>query len=97
MSISAVREGQSLRIDVEDNGCGMDEGRRRELERFMSETITNRNVYPKRGAHIGLKNVFSRLELTYHEDFRMSIDSEKGAGTRITIVTPIRTAEAAGV
>jgi len=94
LSISAAREGESLRIDVEDNGAGMDEARLRELEQFMSETIANRNVHPKRGAHIGLKNVFSRLELTYHENFRMSIDSEKGAGTRITIIMPIRTMEA---
>ena len=38
---------------------------------------------------IGSKNVDDRIKLTFGEEFGQSIESEIGAGTRVTIEMPV--------
>jgi sensor histidine kinase YesM len=92
LSMSARLEKDSLCLVIHDNGVGMDEAQQEDLNVFMREAVSNRHLHPKRGERIGLKNVFMRLLLTHGEDFSMRIDTETGKGTRVTILTPIRTA-----
>lgn len=71
-----------LMIDVDDNGCGMDEvtlGRlRRNIEvRDMS-----------RSKSIGLYNINQRMKLHYGDGYRIHIYSEPGRGTRIRLIIP---------
>ena len=71
-----------LLIDVDDNGCGMDEvtlGRlRRNIEvRDMS-----------RSKSIGLYNINQRMKLHYGDGYRIHIYSEPGRGTRIRLIIP---------
>lgn len=70
-------------IDVDDNGCGMDEvtlGRlRRDIEvRDMS-----------RSKSIGLYNINQRMKLHYGDGYRIHIYSEPGQGTRIRMIIPM--------
>ncbi len=76
-------EKRLLMIDVDDNGCGMDEvtlGRlRRDIElRDMS-----------RSKSIGLYNINQRMKLHYGDGYRIHIYSEPGQGTRIRMIIPM--------
>ncbi len=76
-------EKRLLMIDVDDNGCGMDEvtlGRlRRDIEvRDMS-----------RSKSIGLYNINQRMKLHYGDGYRIHIYSEPGKGTRIRMIIPV--------
>ncbi|GIQ66749.1 hypothetical protein PACILC2_53170 [Paenibacillus cisolokensis] len=83
--ISAVlTEDGMLRIDVEDNGDGMDEARRQAVLAAMEDA-------EDRGEQrIGLRNIHQRLRLTYGEAYRYDMDSEPGRGTRIRLELPAR-------
>lgn len=75
-------ERKLLMIDVDDNGCGMDEvtlGRlRKDIEvRDMS-----------RSKSIGLYNINQRMKLHYGDGYRIHIYSEPGQGTRIRLIIP---------
>lgn len=78
-----MEEKRLLMIDVDDNGCGMDEvtlGRlRRDIEvRDMS-----------RSKSIGLYNINQRMKLHYGDGYRIHIYSEPGQGTRIRMIIPM--------
>ena len=81
-------EDQTLRIEVEDNGVGIDPDTLRRLRSLMQRAVDERHVYSKRNGRIGLSNVFARLALTHGDSFRMTFDDIGGAGTRITIAVP---------
>lgn len=78
-----IDDRRLLIIDVDDNGCGMDEetlGRlRRDIEvRDMS-----------RSKSIGLYNINQRMKLHYGDAYRIHIYSEPGQGTRIRLILPM--------
>lgn len=78
-----IDDRRLLIIDVDDNGCGMDEetlGRlRRDIEvRDMS-----------RSKSIGLYNINQRMKLHYGDAYRIHIYSESGQGTRIRLILPM--------
>ncbi|BDF69427.1 sensor histidine kinase [Oscillospiraceae bacterium] len=84
LAISSRLEGEHLFVEIYDNGCGIQP----ELaERLLSE---------KRGSaldceekiHIGLSNVHNRLRYYYGAQYGITIDSEPGAYTRITLHYP---------
>ncbi len=76
ISISIIREGETLRIMVEDTGEGMSE---EHLKRIREET-------EKRGTGlgIGLGNIHRRIA-AYYEKGSISIESREGVGTVIQI------------
>lgn len=65
---------------VEDNGCGMEEERVRQLLDSLEKRLD--------GKGIGLANIYQRLHLFYGEDVVFEIRSTPGAGTRVMIVVP---------
>ncbi|MGG4033260.1 sensor histidine kinase [Paenibacillus cisolokensis] len=81
---AALTEDGMLRIDVEDNGDGMDEARRQAVLAAMEDA-------EDRGEQrIGLRNIHQRLRLTYGEAYRYDMVSEPGRGTRIRLELPAR-------
>jgi two-component system LytT family sensor kinase len=62
-----------LQIAVEDDGVGIPEAK---LERLLGQ------------GGIGVSNVHERLKVLFGPDYRMSIDSRPGAGTRVEIEVP---------
>jgi len=82
--VSGRQEGDILRLTVTDNGVGMEEEElkllRKELERPCNET--------EKG--FGLANVNERIRMYFGAEYGMQIQSEKGVGTRVEIVIPIR-------
>lgn len=78
--ISAGRDGDFLSIEIEDDGIGMD-----------TQTlclVTARMEGEEIGDSIGLANVHQRLRLIYGSGYGITIASEKGAGTCVTVRLP---------
>jgi two-component system, LytTR family, sensor kinase len=67
-------EGDCIRIEVADDGVGMNAGPRAELHRD--------------GAGIGMKNVQERLEVLYGNRARFNVVSNPGRGTSVSIEIP---------
>lgn len=84
IKISVARSEDCVRIQVSDDGVGMDEQRLHMIrERICQEELEDRRS-------IGLNNVNRRLVMLYGERFRMKIDSRAGEGCSITFEIPYR-------
>ena len=77
VTLRARRADGRLSIEVEDDGVGMPESAPEE---------------PPRGAGIGVSNVRERLEVLYSQNYAMTIESQPGQGTRVSINIPDDTA-----
>lgn len=74
---------QLLMIDVDDNGCGMDEETLGKLRRDIEVRDMSRS------RSIGLYNINQRMKLHYGDGYRIHIYSEPGQGTRIRLNIPV--------
>jgi two-component system sensor histidine kinase YesM len=86
VSITASREGDRLRLSVEDDGAGMDTKRLAELTQLLSN-VTDSHRSSALG--IGLLNVKERLYLVYQDNVSFDLSSTLGQGTTITLTFPI--------
>lgn len=78
VSIKKLEKGYELR--VQDNGVGMTQKQVNELLAFMDNLETTDR------AHVGIKNVNSRLKLVFGDAATMKIKSAPGEGTTVMIV-----------
>ena len=78
LKVWAVRQGEELLIQVEDDGIGMEEDA---LKALLKKE--------KRGPGIGLFNVHRRLQLAYGESYGLKVWSAPGKGTRVEMQIPI--------
>jgi PAS domain S-box-containing protein len=77
------REGDFVRIEIEDNGPGMDEKTRK---RVFEPFYTTKPV----GVGTGLGLSVSYFIITRNHDGQFRVESEKGRGTRFIIRLPVR-------
>lgn len=82
ITVIARRQGDAISIEVEDNGVGMTKER---IAEVMDETDTSGK--PDR-PHIGVRNIHERIRLYFGEPWGLTIESEPGEGTKITIRVP---------
>ena len=82
--------GVALRIAVADTGVGIDEDRLRAVSRAL-ETAESHDGNPSYGSGVGLRNVHRRIRLSYGEPYGVSLVSDKGKGTTVTVLLPART------
>jgi len=78
----------SLRVEVEDNGKGMEPG---PLADLRSRLIRAGNA-DGAGGPIGLANVYMRLRLYYGEEAGISVDASSRGGFKATLRIPLRSA-----
>ncbi|MCX7678012.1 MAG: PAS domain S-box protein [Spirochaetes bacterium] len=83
ISIRLCRENEFLRIDIEDNGPGIDEHNRK---RVFEPFFTTKEV----GVGTGLGLSVSYFIITNNHGGTMSVDSTVGKGTTFTIQLPIQ-------
>lgn len=83
IGVSLTREGDSVRVTVEDDGVGMGE----EKLRALKNDIFDREIEALE--HIGMRNVHSRLMLLLGAG--LNIESAFGSGTRIWFELPYKT------
>ncbi|MFC3343390.1 cache domain-containing sensor histidine kinase [Paenibacillus abyssi] len=88
--ISAEEQDGNLVIRVEDDGKGMSEEQLKLLRRKLADSITEDEVNEEKDSSgYGIMNVQARINLTFGDPYGLSIESELGQGTTVTIVHPI--------
>ena len=83
LTVHVSREMGVIIVTVEDDGVGMDY-----YELGKLRYAINSGEAAEKG-HIGVSNVNQRLKLQYGEQYGITVDSKKNAGTKITIRMPL--------
>ncbi|MDI4646671.1 cache domain-containing sensor histidine kinase [Cohnella hashimotonis] len=93
--ISGSRSGGRLRIEVRDDGAGMPPERVADLTRKLDAPDAGSDAESADRLHtnVGLRNIHRRIKLIYGESYGISIDSERGAWTKVTVEWPIAAEE----
>ncbi|MFQ9643747.1 sensor histidine kinase [Hungatella effluvii] len=87
---SVVSEG-ALLITVSDDGVGLDE---KELAR-MTAQFGEREY--QSGRSIGILNVLNRIKINFGKEYGLTVESEPGIGTSVTMRLPVVLKEMQGV
>lgn len=87
ISIGIRKKGDRVRIDISDDGPGMDEETLSYLRQLWEDAGSE---YHKETRSIGLYNVFRRLALTYYGEVSLEIISSIGKGTEFIISIPMK-------
>lgn len=82
IDIHMYEQDSSLKIDITDNGRGMDE---KELEK-VRDSVNEDSI--SKHSSIGMANINQRIKLCYGEEYGLNINSEQGTGTTVTVVLP---------
>ena len=82
ISIDCCTEDGKVKISILDDGIGMDA---EQADYLMNSCNTGGN---KLHNSIGIRNVVERIKLHYGEEYGINIESEKGFGTKVTVVIP---------
>lgn len=84
LSVTGIREERNMVFRITDTGVGMSE---EQLEAIWDKE-DNRKYASQRIGRYAIRNVRERLELIYHENYELHIESRVGCGTTVTIVVP---------
>mgnify|MGYP001049572509 CR=1 FL=1 len=82
ISIRIQEQAQGLLITVADDGQGIEAGRMQEIRRKLADESYSDP------SHVGLFNIAKRLRLFYGSDYSLTIDSNTGEGTTVSISLP---------
>lgn len=82
--ICAQLEVGCLRIDVTDNGEGIEERRIHEIFDDTNEVTGTQHKF----SGVGLRNIHDRLQLKYGEPFGLRLSSSEGEGTTVSVTIP---------
>ena len=82
IKIKIYYKGDNVIIDVIDNGQGIPDDKMSELRWKLQVNDTSS------GKSIGLTNVNKRIKMYHGEEYGLSISSELGKGTRMTLTLP---------
>ncbi|MGG1520047.1 sensor histidine kinase [Paenibacillus oryzisoli] len=78
--VAVAQEGETIVMQVRDNGVGMSED--------TLKSLLTGQVKSKDGSGVGLRNVHERIQLIYGRGYGVSIASELEEGTTVTIRIP---------
>ena len=84
LSITETKEEKHMIFQIRDTGVGMSD----EQMRAIWEHADTRKYASQRIGRYAIKNVMERLELIYHENHELHIESRMGQGTTVTISVP---------
>lgn len=87
--VTAKLTERALEISVVDNGVGMEEAK---LQQLMEKVRSDQGM----DGHVGIRNVYRRLELYYNEHVRFRISSDPEKGTDAGFHIPLSRLEADG-
>ncbi|WP_337101171.1 sensor histidine kinase [Paenibacillus sp. YIM B09110] len=86
IKVSVTEEKQWLVIRVADNGVGMSS---LQLETVLADNSNERSDVDEDEGGFGLRSTIERIHLYYERTHLVTIDSEEGTGTEITIRIPL--------
>lgn len=83
ITVMVYRIEDEITIEVSDDGEGMEQDQVRKLmeNQFRTDTV--------RPGHIGMHNIYQRLQYVYGEDFSMMLQSQRQEGTTVAITIPV--------
>ncbi|MBM7567738.1 sensor histidine kinase [Paenibacillus sacheonensis] len=85
LAVAIRREQDTVIVQVTDDGLGISAER---LEQLNEQFRSAMSGVARSGSSVGLANVHARMQLYFGSGYTMSIDSEPGVGTEITLVLP---------
>lgn len=88
IEVRGRREGDAVRLVVEDNGRGIEPAKLESLNRwlFLGKADSSQGY--------GIFNVNERVRLSYGPEYGLALESEYGAWTRAVLTLPVRQAQA---
>ncbi|MNE78913.1 Gliding motility regulatory protein [compost metagenome] len=90
IEIRARVTSEELILTVSDDGAGISPERLKELRRKLDDPLSSMEVQDQEaGRSYGMLNVQARIQLAFGSEFGISIDSEVGRGTLVTITQPL--------
>lgn len=89
ISLVGKRRGKHIIFMIKDNGIGMS---REQVKAILKVNDSERYASQRIGRY-AIKNIRERLELKYHEDFKLLIYSKEGSGTTVIIELPYENKE----
>jgi len=84
LTVRAAAEGESIRFEVSDTGVGMSEQQVAEIFEKDTEQYAKQRI-----GRYAIKNIRERLELKYHDEFTLDIQSAMGKGTTVVMRIPL--------
>lgn len=89
--IEAKVKDDKLLLTVQDDGAGMTGERLHEMTRLLSTPLESMEIQEagQGGKSYGMLNVQARLRLSFGEEYGISLDSQEGEGTCVTITQPL--------
>lgn len=84
IQVNVVCDGDLLQLYITDDGMGIDP---KKLDDIKSDL--NEQFHKNRFNHIGLQNVHRRIQLTFGEEYGISIKSDMGSGTEVIVRLPV--------
>lgn len=84
ITVSGCKEDKYLKFVIKDTGIGMSQ---EQIANIFTEDVQKRYSGQRVGRY-AVKNVKERLQLKYHDDFVLAIESREGKGTAVTIKIP---------
>ena len=84
LSVTGSKEEKNMVFRIKDTGVGMSD---EQLEAIWEKADTRKYASQRIGRY-AIKNVRERLELIYHENYKLQIVSEVGYGTTVVVVVP---------
>lgn len=82
IQVTGYEEGDEICLVVQDNGAGMEEARLREVQSAIRK---------KERVGFGLSTVHERLQLLFGPEYGLTVESEWGKGTKVTVRIPKET------
>ena len=86
ISVSIGRDSENVVVRVADDGVGIAPERLREIRENLAQPIREHTSHGIGG--VGLKNIHDRIRLYYGEEYGVTIESEEGVGTVVTVCYP---------
>lgn len=84
LKIQGMKEGECLKIIISDNGNGMDEERKKAMQKVLEEPMRAKDL----NVGIGISNVTMRMRMYYGEKLRIFLETEKDHGTAFIFLLP---------
>lgn len=89
LKIDIWSEAESMILEVEDNGVGMSSDQAAKINEFLKEPPSFSDLGKRDKQSIGIKNVHSRIELYYGNNYGLTFESCLNEGTKVRIRIPL--------
>src|SRR5690554_4520876 len=87
ITVKAKTEGNTLLIEVKDNGVGINHNKLMEIKKHLNNNSIHNSYETEKS--IGLANVHFRIRHYYGIDYGLSLESKEGSGAKITVKLPV--------